>query len=455
MDRRPRPRRCRSSPTARRRRWPSPIAADLAVFFGRVEGSYRLQVLVAEPARRRARRSSTAAPGTSTPPRATPSSPAPQGLVGLDGFLDAEILPNLAGIGEHVRDEPRRRDRAAGAGARLPRRRAAATAGAARRRRAGPAAGGDRLHADERRRPRPRPALHPDRPGARARPPAPGLRRLPELHRAGQGARLRRDAAHRPLAAARPEPRARPRQLPAPPRADRRAPGRWSSTAATSSTRSIAPCSRPTSPASGSAAACGRTGQDNSIALDREKAFDRVIVPEEAFEELNTAYSRGAARASRSARSSRRCRLDAAARAALRADLAERYGRPFDRLAVSLLGSGVAAARGTQVQALCGLFERRSDTLHLVVVWPNATLEPGWFGWRNTPRRAHRPRRGARRRRRRRGDRGRLQLVPRGALQPRRRRSSCRRPAASWTTSAPAPAPPATAASRRWSRRTS
>ena len=33
--------------------------------------------------------------------------------------------------------------------------------------------------------------------------------------------------------------------------------------------------------------------QDNSIALDREKAFDRVIVPEEAFEELNTAYSRG------------------------------------------------------------------------------------------------------------------------------------------------------------------
>ena len=37
-----------------------------------------------------------------------------------------------------------------------------------------------------------------------------------------------------------------------------------------------------------------------------------------------------------------------------------------------------------QIQALAGLFERRSDTLHLVLVWPTAALEPGWFGWRNT-----------------------------------------------------------------------
>jgi hypothetical protein len=77
-------------------------------------------------------------------------------------------------------------------------------------------------------------------------------------------------------------------------------------------------------------------------------------------------------------------RLDAGARAALRDPLAARFGQQFDRLAVSLLGSGVAVARGSQVQALAGLFERRSDTLHLVVVWPNATLEPAWFGWRNT-----------------------------------------------------------------------
>lgn len=126
-----------------------------------------------------------------------------------------------------------------------------------------------------------------------------------------------------------------------------------------------------------------QAGQDNSVALDREKAFARVIVPEEAFEELNTAYSRGP-HVSAVGPVVQEIRPDPARRAPLRAALAERYGRSFERLAVSLLGSGVAAARDTQVQALCGLFERRSDTLHLVVVWPNATLEPGWFGWRNT-----------------------------------------------------------------------
>lgn len=123
--------------------------------------------------------------------------------------------------------------------------------------------------------------------------------------------------------------------------------------------------------------------QNNSIALDREKAFDRVIVPQEAFEELNTAYSRGAHVATVGP-IVQELRLDRTANMALRANLAERFDRPFERLAVSLLGSGVAASRGTQVQALCGLFERRSDTLHLVVVWPSASLEPAWFGWRNS-----------------------------------------------------------------------
>lgn len=123
--------------------------------------------------------------------------------------------------------------------------------------------------------------------------------------------------------------------------------------------------------------------QDNSIALDREKAFDRVIVPEEAFAELNTAYSSGA-HVFPVGPIVQELRLDRAARADVRDRLAERFERPFERLAITLLGSGVAAERDTQVQALCGLFERRSDTLHLVLVWPNATLEPVWFGWRNT-----------------------------------------------------------------------
>ena len=106
-------------------------------------------------------------------------------------------------------------------------------------------------------------------------------------------------------------------------------------------------------------------------------------MPAEAFDELNTDYSRGS-HIIPVGPIVQSLHLDGDARTALRADLAARYDRRFRHLAVTLLGSGIAANRGTQVQALCGLFERRSDTLHLVVLWPNATLEPGWFGWRNT-----------------------------------------------------------------------
>ena len=123
--------------------------------------------------------------------------------------------------------------------------------------------------------------------------------------------------------------------------------------------------------------------QDNSVALDREKAFDRVIVPCEGFEELNQPYSRGD-HLFTVGPVVQSVALSPGSRDGLRAALADRFGRSFDRLAVSLLGGGVAADRSAQIQALCGLFERRSDTLHLVLVWPNATLEPGWFDWRNS-----------------------------------------------------------------------
>jgi hypothetical protein len=126
-----------------------------------------------------------------------------------------------------------------------------------------------------------------------------------------------------------------------------------------------------------------QSGQDNSIALDREKAFERVIVPTEAFDELNAGYSRGD-HLHPVGPIVQQVSLSPEARAELRGELAERYARGFDRLVVSLLGSGVAADRSMQIQALCGLFERRADTLHLVIVWPSATLEPGWFGWRNS-----------------------------------------------------------------------
>jgi hypothetical protein len=123
--------------------------------------------------------------------------------------------------------------------------------------------------------------------------------------------------------------------------------------------------------------------QDNTTALDREKAFERVIVPTEAFEELNVAYSHGE-QVHRVGPIVRCDGLDAVQRRTLREQLAERYGLGFDRLVVTQLGGGVAADRGAQIQAVCGVLERRADVLHLVLAWPTAVLEPGWFRWRRT-----------------------------------------------------------------------
>jgi Glycosyltransferase family 28 C-terminal domain len=124
-------------------------------------------------------------------------------------------------------------------------------------------------------------------------------------------------------------------------------------------------------------------GKDTSVALDREKAFARVIVPSEAFDELNASYSQGE-HICVVGPVVQQVSLSPGSRGKLRARLADRYGRSFDRLAVSLLGAGVVVDRRIQIQALCGIFERRSDTLHLVLVWPSTTLEPGWFSWRNS-----------------------------------------------------------------------
>lgn len=126
-----------------------------------------------------------------------------------------------------------------------------------------------------------------------------------------------------------------------------------------------------------------QSGQDNSIALDREKVFGRVIVPGEGFEELNAAYSFGD-HLHVVGPVAQRLEMGAVEKGDLRARLAERFGRPFERLVVSLLGAGVAADRGGQIQTLCGMMERRTDVLHLVVVWPTAALRPSWFDWKNS-----------------------------------------------------------------------
>ena len=123
--------------------------------------------------------------------------------------------------------------------------------------------------------------------------------------------------------------------------------------------------------------------QDNSVALDREKIFDRVIVPQEAFEELNEDYSHGP-RITKVGPIVRQINPTQADRHALRAALSDRFGLPFQRLVVTMLGGGVASDRSAQTVAVCAGLARRKDVLHLVVTWPTATVEPGLFTWPNT-----------------------------------------------------------------------
>lgn len=123
--------------------------------------------------------------------------------------------------------------------------------------------------------------------------------------------------------------------------------------------------------------------QDNSIALDREKVFQRVIVPLEAFDELNQRYSRGS-HLHEVGPIVQRTVLSPEERATLRARLTQRTGVTFDKLVVTMLGGGVAADRKAQLAAICAMMERRPNTLNLIVVWPTATVEAGWFSWRNT-----------------------------------------------------------------------
>ena len=126
-----------------------------------------------------------------------------------------------------------------------------------------------------------------------------------------------------------------------------------------------------------------QAGQDNRTALDRGRLFARIIVPTEAFDELNPPGPDGA-RVHRVGPVVQRLQLGPARRASLREALAGRYGIGFDRLVVTQLGAGAAADRTAQIQALCGIVERRPDVLHLVLAWPGAVLHPAWLRWTRT-----------------------------------------------------------------------
>ncbi|MGL4279766.1 MAG: glycosyltransferase [Albidovulum sp.] len=124
-----------------------------------------------------------------------------------------------------------------------------------------------------------------------------------------------------------------------------------------------------------------QAGQITPAALHREGTFAQVIVPEEAFPELNTDLSFG--------RHVRKVGPIVGARptgdpAATRAKLAERLGRDFSELVVTMLGGGVAADRTAQMQLLSALLERRKNCLHLILIWPGSTVPPAIYGWKNT-----------------------------------------------------------------------
>lgn len=122
-------------------------------------------------------------------------------------------------------------------------------------------------------------------------------------------------------------------------------------------------------------------GQINPAALHREGDFAQVIVPQEAFSELNTDLSFGRHIHKVGPIVGERSGRDAAA---TRSILRERLGREFGELVVSMLGSGIAADRTAQIQLLSALFERRKDCLHLILIWPGSTVPPVFYGWKNT-----------------------------------------------------------------------
>ncbi|MBV1902836.1 MAG: hypothetical protein KUG58_04290 [Marinosulfonomonas sp.] len=126
-----------------------------------------------------------------------------------------------------------------------------------------------------------------------------------------------------------------------------------------------------------------QAGQVTDAALDRERAFQQVIVPQEAFDELNTAYTHGL-----SVHQVGPIVQDVAPTPGgvekLKQKLARTFEHKFDQLVVSMLGGGIASDRAAQLHALCAMLQQRPNCLHLIVVWPGSRISAGLQGWKNT-----------------------------------------------------------------------
>ncbi|WP_347312281.1 glycosyltransferase [Defluviimonas sp. SAOS-178_SWC] len=127
-----------------------------------------------------------------------------------------------------------------------------------------------------------------------------------------------------------------------------------------------------------------QAGQTLATALDRERAFARVIVPSEAFAELNADRGAGAHVHTVGPIVRRLPEVGAAERTSRREALGAKLGRGVDDLVVTMLGGGVAADRTAQMQALSAMLDARPNCLHLIVVWPGAVVPAGLASWKNT-----------------------------------------------------------------------
>ena len=119
-----------------------------------------------------------------------------------------------------------------------------------------------------------------------------------------------------------------------------------------------------------------RPGQISSIQLEREQEFSAIIVPGECFEELNADYSYDPRVRRVGPVVEIRSAVD---RNDTREELARRFGVEFDTLVVTMLGSGVSSDRTAQLQSLCTQLESRPRLLHLIVLWPGATVDPSLY----------------------------------------------------------------------------
>lgn len=123
--------------------------------------------------------------------------------------------------------------------------------------------------------------------------------------------------------------------------------------------------------------------QNNSVAVDRAKIFDRIIVPTEAFDELNHAAP-AARNAVEVGPIMQRVELGPDKTASLRQAVCARVGEGDKRIVVTMLGGGVAADRNAQINAICAHLAARDDVVNLLVIWPTSVVDPAWFSHPNT-----------------------------------------------------------------------